>query len=131
MQAAPRGVAPGEAVPWMLELALDPGTHPTRATQALTSIGNSRTARERAPAGHGPDEVVEAVRRSALALVTRPGPRPAVTARGHFYLLGLYGRFDVIAGLADAAAGSGVPPAWAGGIRSWLATPVWARPARL
>lgn len=122
---------PPTAVPWMLELAFDPSTEPTRATQALVSVANAQTPMQTAPEGYGPDDVVEMVRRSALALMTDPGPEPDVSTRGHLYLLGMYGRFDAITGLADAAARPGVPPQWALGIRSWLEVPLWARPERV
>ncbi|MDQ2757083.1 MAG: hypothetical protein M3Y71_11040 [Actinomycetota bacterium] len=122
---------PPEAVPWMMELAFRPATEPTRASQALVSVANARPSHAEAPDGHGPDEVVEMVCRSALAQMADPGRQPAVTTRGHLYVLGMYGRFDVITGLTEAASRPGVPPVWGDGIRSWLEVPTWARPLRV
>ncbi len=121
---------PAHDLPLMLQLADDPATQPTRASQALVSVGNARPTRDLSPEGYSPDEVVEMVRRSALEQMSHPGPEPAVTARGHCYALGMYGRFDVIGALAGAAAHPGVPAAWGAGTRRWLEVPPWARPQR-
>lgn len=98
---------------------------------ALACVANCRATSADAPTGHGPDEVVGRVQVSALAWMGRPGADAATLARAHLYLLGKYGRFDVIDDLAVPALAAGVPSQWAAGIRTWLATPTWARPAPL
>ncbi|MEO7061213.1 MAG: helix-turn-helix transcriptional regulator [Lapillicoccus sp.] len=126
---------PGD-IPALLRIVVDPATPPVPSMQAAIAVGNCRpdavVSRWRSEPDRRVvptrDEVARRVRSSALAQILAPGPDPRSTARGHCYILGMYGRRDILLEVA-AASHDYAAIEWCRAARWWLDLPTWAQPA--
>lgn len=122
-----------EDLPTLLELALDSDVDVVTAQQAAMAIGNARppdragqVTSSTGQATLSAEVVASRVAVAARRHIVGGGVRDDV-ARGPLYVLGMYGRFDVLGELFHLAARHEAT-GWRGGLVWWLDLPGWARP---
>lgn len=123
---------PPADLPSLLALAADPGSSPGQVMQALVAVGNCRPApptSATAATALTADAIATEVRDSALRAMTACAADPDSIARGHLYVLGMYGRADLVATLSTPARRRAVSPAWTRSIAAWTVLPSWAWPS--
>ncbi len=118
---------PPADLPTLLEVAADPVSSPVQVLQALVAVGNCRPAS--AAATSSADIIATDVRDSALRAMTASVADPDSIARGHLYVLGMYGRADLVATLVKPSRRRAVPLAWTQSIEAWTVLPPWAWPS--
>ena len=122
---------PPADLPTLLDLAADPVSWPVQL-QALLAVGNCRpgsaASGDVATDTLTADTIATQVRDSALRAMTGPGADPESIARGHLYVLGMYGRAELVATLVKPGRRRAVPPTWTQGIAAWTVLPSWAWP---